>query len=125
MKNDIDLIRAILTAVRDRNDLQPKAVTVPDFDPMLVARHVERLTEDGMLDGISFKPLSRPVSDVLVRDLTTDGHNFLAALEAQDVWARLKSALSPTELGALSLKKLAGLAGELAEKAIRKKLGLD
>ena len=126
MKNDVDLIRAILVEVKGRVTLDPRAVEVAGYEPLLVARHVERLIEDGLLDGQVYPPLlglSAPEADV--RDLTTAGHNFLASLESQDVWAQLKAALKPGEIAALPVRRLAAIAGDLAERAIHKKLGLD
>ena len=125
MRNDLDLIREILTSVRDREDLWPRTVELPDHDPVVLARHVERLHEDGLLDGSRVDALGGQVTDVDVRDLTTAGHQFLAALEAQDVWTRLKTTLRPEELAALPMRKLAAIAGELVERGARRKLGLD
>lgn len=125
MQNDLDLMRAILESVRDRQDLRYRRVELAGYDQLLVGRHVERLYDDGMLDGTKTTMISEPVARIAVRDLTKAGHQFLSAMESGDVWARLKSALSPTEISALSLRELAGIAKELAAKAIRKKLGLD
>lgn len=101
-------------------------VEIAGWREEMVARHVERLCDDGLLDR------ERTVGhwidetpDYYVRDLTSAGHEFLNAIRSGDVIERLKSALKPSELGALSMKKIAGIAGELMEKSIRKKLGLD
>ena len=125
MQNDIDLVRKILESIRDREDLWPREVEIADYDPLVVARHVERLHDDKLIDGTVHRPMSEPVAKVKVRDMTSAGHEFLSALESGDVWQRLKSALNPTELSALSFRELAGIAKELAGKAIRRKLGLD
>lgn len=125
MQNDLDLTRKILEDIRARTDLWPRRVEVAGYDSLVVARHVERLHEDGLVEGARSRPVSDQVSVVMVRDLTTAGHEFLSALESGDVWARLKSALNPTELGALSFKGLASIAKDLAERAIRQKLGLE
>ena len=125
MQNDLDLMRRILETVRDREDTWPKHVDIAGYPPIVVARHVERLHADGLLDGTSYAKPSDPVADIVVRDLSTSGHRFLAAMETDDVWSRMKAALSPSELGSLSIGKLAAIAGDLAERAIRKKLGLD
>lgn len=125
MLNDLDLTRKILEAVRAREDLWPREVEITGYAPLVIARHVERLFDEELIEGTKFQGNSDQAATVKVRDLTSAGHNFLSALESGDTWARLKSALSPSELGALSMKKLAGIAGEVAEKAIRKKLGLE
>ncbi|WP_263567504.1 DUF2513 domain-containing protein [Paracoccus sp. DMF] len=128
MKNDLDLIRAILEEVESRETASAQAVEVAGWPEHVVARHVERLCNDGMLEyagKIAPMDVHLEWSYYLVRDLTTPGHEFLNAIRATDVIQRLKAALKPSELGALSLKKLAGIAGELVEQGVRKKLGLD
>lgn len=126
MKNDLDLIRKILEEVESRVSAGGATVEIAGWREEMVARHVERLCDDGLLDR------ERTVGhwidetpDYYVRDLTSAGHEFLNAIRSGDVIERLKSALKPSELGALSMKKIAGIAGELMEKSIRKKLGLD
>ncbi len=126
MKNDLDLIRKILEEVEARPGADGEVVEVAGWPEEAVARHVERLCNDGLLDRET--KTGEWVSDTpnyYVRDLTSAGHEFLNAIRAGDVIERLKKSLKPSELGALSLKKIASIAGELAEKAIRKKLGLD
>lgn len=125
MQNNLDLTRTILEHVRDRQDLHPQQVQIAGYDELIVARHVERLFDDGLVEGSKVRTWGDPAGVVLVRDLTTPGHQFLSALESGDVWARLKAALTPAELGALSLRELAGIAKELAASAVKKKLGLD
>lgn len=124
VQNDLDLTRKILESIRAREDVWPKEVSMLDYDPDVVARHVERLHDDGLVEGPSIRLNENPSKNVLVRDLTSAGHEFLSAMESGDVWAKLKSALSPAELGALSLREMSGIAKELAIKALRSKLGL-
>ena len=126
MKNDLDLIRAILEEVESWEYANPNVVEVAGWPEHVVARHVERLGKDGLLEN-SGQFIAGDFSDpahLIVRDLTSRGHEFLGAIRSGDVLERLKSALKPSELAALSMGKLANLAGELAEQAIRKKLGL-
>ncbi|SMO78884.1 DUF2513 domain-containing protein [Paracoccus laeviglucosivorans] len=127
MKNDLDLIRAILLEVEARNTATAEVVEISGWPERLVARHVERLCQDGLLDytnGYWAGDEGDDVKEYLVKDLSTRGHQFLGALRSGDVLQRLKSALKPSELAALSFGKLAQIAGELAEKIIRQKLGL-
>ncbi len=125
MQHDIDLVRKILESIRDRTELWPRPVEIPGYDELVVARHLERLHDDGLIEGVRHRSVSKQVSDIKVSDLTSAGHEFLSALESGDVWERLKSALNPSEIGALSFRELAGIAKDLATKAIRRKLGLD
>lgn len=124
MKNDIELTRAILVSIRERENLRPAPVILHDYEPVLVMRHVKRLYDDEMIEGHVNDGVGMEAPMVFVTDMTTAGHNFLGALEDKQVWERLKSALSPEELAQVPLKTLAKIAWELAEKKIREKLGV-
>lgn len=124
MQNDIELTRKILIAIQEKETLRPAPIQLHDYEAVLVARHVKRLFDDDMIEGNVIATLGMEAPMVLVTDMTTAGHNFLAALEQQDIWNQLTSALSPKELAAFSLREVAGLAKELALAAAKKKLGL-
>lgn len=124
MQNDIDLTREILIKIREKDDLKPTPVQVPDYEPVLVMRHVKRLYDDGMVEGRVSEAIGMEAPMVFVTDMTTAGHNFLAALEDEKIWNKVKSALSPAQLAALSMKQIATLAGELAMKHARDLLNL-
>jgi len=125
MQNDIILIRAIMESVRDRSELWAREVEIPGYDALVVARHVERLHDDKLIEGTRIHFIANQVATIKVRDLTSAGHEFLNALESGDVWERIKTALNPKEIGALSFRELAGIAKELAVKGIKAKLGLE
>lgn len=122
--NDLVLIREILGAVRDKEYLKPRPIQIEGYEPVLVMRHVKRLYDDNLLEGTVSQAIGLEAPMVLVTDLTTAGHNFLAALEQETVWNRLSKVLSPTELASLTWEQIAELAKELAFTAIKKKLGL-
>ena len=82
MKNDINLTHRILSEIEGKNDLRPALVTFADLDEALVNRHVKRLYDDGMIDGIMQEFISPPGTVILAVDLTTRGHSYLASLEA-------------------------------------------
>lgn len=125
MRNDLELTRKILSAIREKNDLHPAPIQIPGYEPTLVKRHIKRLYDDEMIEGMFQETLSMEAPVVFVTDMTTAGHSFLALLEQQDVWNKLTSALSPSELAAFSLRELTGLAKEVALNAAKKKLGLS
>ncbi len=124
MCNDLDLTRAILAAIRDKDNLNPTPVQIPDYPPVLVMRHVQRLVNDGLVEGVVCKGEDPEVPLVLVTDMTTDGHTLLAALEHRNIWDRLTKALSSDDMAVLSIREIAGLAKDLALVAARNKLGL-
>jgi len=117
MQNDIELTRKILTAIHEKDNLRPAQIEIQGYDPVLVERHVTRLRDDGLIEGIKYADL--PIS---VTDMTTAGHNAFAALKQKDIWNQLTSALNPEELAAFSMREVAGLVKDLAVAAAKKKL---
>ncbi len=124
MQNDTDLMRKILAAIYDRTDLKSKPVTIEGYDAILVARHVERLYNDGFIDGAVHAAVANPYKLILPRDLTSDGHELLGALENEEVWNQVKSAITLRQLGSMPLRTLAKIADDLLEKYLRAKVGL-
>lgn len=124
MRNDIELTRQILISIRERDNLKPAPVILHDYEPVLVMRHVKRLYDDEMIEGNVVDGLGMEAPMVFVTDMTTVGHSFLEALEDEQIWERLKTALSPEELAQVPLRTLAKIAWDLAEKKLRDKLGL-
>ncbi|WP_195707901.1 MULTISPECIES: DUF2513 domain-containing protein [unclassified Brucella] len=125
VKHDIDLIRQIMIQLRDKEDLKAAPVFVEGYEPVLVARHVMRLHDAGLVEGNVSKTIGPEAPLVFATDLSVEGHNFLAALETKPVWKQLKEKLTVEELASLSVKKLSELAGDLALQLVKRKLGLD
>ncbi|HBF31633.1 DUF2513 domain-containing protein [Rhizobium sp.] len=124
VKHDINLVRQIMIQLRDKPDLKPAPVLVDGYEPLLVARHMERLHAAGLVEGNVSRTLGSAAPLVLATDLSLEGHTFLAALENKQVWTKLKEALSPDELASLPVKKLSEVAVELAVQWAKRKLGL-
>ncbi|MGV1803858.1 DUF2513 domain-containing protein [Agrobacterium vitis] len=122
--NHIDLVRQIMIKLRDKTDLKPAPVLVDGYEPLLVARHMERLHAGGLIEGNVSRTIGSAAPLVLATDLSLEGHTFLAALENKQVWTKLKEVLSPNELASLPVKKLSEVAVELAVQWAKRKLGL-
>ncbi|WCK24607.1 DUF2513 domain-containing protein [Agrobacterium pusense] len=125
VKHDIDLVRLILIQLRDKPDLKPSPVRIDGYEPVLVARHVMRLHDAGLVEGSVHRSLGMEAPLVFATDLSLEGHSFLGALESKDVWSKLKEVLSPEEMVRLPIKKLAEIAVDLGVLFVRRKLGLD
>ncbi len=124
VRNDVELTCKILAVIREKDSLRAAPVQIEGYEPVFVMRHVKRLYDDGMIEGRVSDAVGMEAPIVFVTDMTTDGHNFLAALEQCDIWNQLTQALSPGELAAFSMREIAGLVKELALTAAKKKLGL-
>jgi Hypothetical protein (DUF2513) len=125
MNRDMSIIRRIFAEIRARNDIIPRTVEIPDIEGWRVDRHVELLTDAGFIDGLSGGGAYNDLAPkIAVRDLTTSGHDFAAALETEGVWQDLKGKFTAAEFAALPLKVVQGVAGELLMSWAKKKAGV-
>lgn len=125
MKLDLNLIKEILTEVEKLEVVKPKALALDGHDPIAVARHVEMLYDDGLIEGIAFDDLSTSIKTVMVKDMSFRGHGFLAAMREDTIWGQVKSVMSPEALASVSIGQVASLTGELVLKTARTAIGLD
>lgn len=122
MTRDFELVRKLLVFFDERQDLQ--AILVPqvegDYSENQIKYHVLLLYQAGLLDG---EPEKSKTSDRVIRvhamQLTWQGHEFLAAIRAQGVWQRVRTAITTTG-GAMTLD----LVKDLAVKYAKEQLGL-
>jgi len=125
MKRDMELVREILTAIRARADLKPRMLKIEDRNNLVVQRHVEMLFEAGLLQGRRHKNLQQgSCPEIFVTDISWEGHDFLAALENEDVWKKIKSTFSAGELTSLPLSVLKDVGLSLLKEWGRTKLGI-
>lgn len=97
MQRDMDLIREILLAISEREDLKAREIDIVGHDLPKVRRHIQMLHQAGYIDGTPFK------ERVLVRDLTMAGHDFAAAISRKSVWEEIKRRFSSRELSSIPL----------------------
>lgn len=124
MKRDMELVRAILLQVRDRDELSLLPLKVEGVDADVVARHGELLVEAGLLDAKVREGARGGVPFVVVRDLTWEGHDFLAVLENGDVWGQLRKAFKPAVLATLPFGILKSVGAALLTKWAMREAGL-
>lgn len=124
MRNDPDLSLQLLRELRCRGGFGLVDYVPSPVRAAVQVRHMERLVEDGLVAGEVLRFYGDELPRVKVRDLTTDGHRVLDALELDGAWERFSAALSAEELGALGLRRLAHYATEAAERKARDALAL-
>jgi Hypothetical protein (DUF2513) len=123
MTRDMELIRKILIEIRSRKDTRPRPVTIDGANEAILARHLELLNEAGLIDTEVHKPLSGEMT-FLVKDLTWAGHDFVAVLENESVWSKIKEKFSAAELATLPLAVLRDSGVALLGLWAKSKLGL-
>lgn len=125
MQRDLDLVRAIALAVRDKPDLAPASVEAPGFDADAVARHVELMIHTGLLDGKVGPKAAEGATPSLVRDLSSYGHDFVGAIASEQVWSQLTDLFPPEKLQQVPLRVVAGVAIRLMEIIVEQATGVS
>jgi len=120
MKRDMDLVRKILLALEAyEHGWAPSEFTIAGYDQEVIGHHVW-LMEQGDLLTASDTTVQRDGSPVaLPGTITWAGHDFLAAVRNETVWAKLKIVLKDK---GLSLPF--ALLQELALKILKGQIGL-
>jgi Hypothetical protein (DUF2513) len=124
MTRDMELIRRILREIQNSKDVDYKPIEIPDVDPIIVVRHMELLKEARLIESLESRPLQGGVK-IMVKDLTWAGHDFVAAIDNDTVWHKIKEKLSPKELATLPLSAVKTLSLHLLDQYLKLKFGLS
>ena len=102
MKRDMDLVRKILLAVEETDSFPD----VPGYSSDEIARHIEIMTEYGLVDATIERAYGSSVPICVVRGLTWEGHEFLDAARNEFSWNQAKKRVLETtgQLGLEALK---------------------
>lgn len=121
MKRDLDLIREILLHIESGEQYDgsrefyystPEDMGLSGCTPEEFVYHCTLLIEDGYIDGAA------TIVNIVVRRLTSRGHDFLDDIRDAGVWKQVKN-----RLGSLPGVAL-GIVAELAKSEIKKHLAL-
>ena len=96
MKRDFDLILEILVYFEQRDEVSViQDLHIPEYDDRVVAYHVRRMYEAGLLDAetITSSTTENRLIDVLPFGLTWDGHEFLDSMRQHTVKTKIKERL--------------------------------
>lgn len=122
MKRDIELVIKILEYLEEREEVSViKELEIPGYDKGVVAYHVRRMYEGGLLDAeaVTSKTTETRLIDVLPFGLTWQGHEFLDAMRNKGVAEKVRQRLGG------SLREVPfTLVKELALSIGRQQLGL-
>jgi hypothetical protein len=126
MTRDIELIRKILLQVQSRRDTSRRPVEIEGYDVVIVARHVEMLLNEEYLEG---KMISHSGTNgfphIAISDLSWSGHDLISTLGNDNVLAKLKQSLSPSELATLPLTIVKKVGLKVLEAYIMLKTGFS
>lgn len=93
MKRDWEIIRRVLIALEEKEDLSPiDEESIPGFPPAEVAYNMGLMIEAGLADGRQMSTIGMgyaPPPTALLR-LTFKGHDFLSSIRGEDLWNQVK-----------------------------------
>ena len=121
MKRDLDIIREILLHIESGQEYDgtrefyyssPEQMGMTGCTPEEFVYHCTLLIEDGYIDGAA------TVVNIVVRRLTSRGHDFLDDIRDPGVWRQVKTRLGSLPGVALSI------VAELAKSEIKKHFAL-
>ncbi len=125
MMRDMELIRKIFAEIQSRDDVTLGRLEIPGVDEAIVARHLEMLLAEGLIEGEQFDPLGQLFPIITVKDLSWRGHDFAAALANDSVWAQIKKTFSMSELKTLPLAVFKEVSIGLLTQWAKSKAGLS
>ncbi len=131
MKRDMDLIRELLLKLEalpiqqgsvvhlslDEDDPEDD-LRVEGFTTDQIGYHLNLIDEAGLLVGAG----NRPMSGILFRSLSWDGHDFLDSIRDPEVWRKTRNGVK--EVGGFTFELVKDLAKGFVKKQIEDKTGI-
>jgi hypothetical protein len=95
MKRDLDLVRLILKEIEEK---QPPGIAIQDisidgYDRQTVYAHIGLMANAGLLNGEVIEGMVGNVG-VIIRGLTWNGHDFIAAATDESIWTKTKTTVA-------------------------------
>lgn len=118
MKRDMDLIRQIVIAVRDRDGHSPLS-RVDGVDDVVFAEHARLLDEAGLVSANILGSGRGPSNAAVIQRLTWEGQDFADAIDNETIWANVKG--TAEKAGGWTF----GLLLDIAKMEIKQRIGMD
>jgi hypothetical protein len=125
MQRHMDLILKILDQTEQRNEREPRQIEIEGYSDLVVGQHVELLYDSGYLVGISYEISTVDFKTVEVRDLTWEGHEFLAVLRSDNGWGKLRKSFPAAELAKMPLKIIQEVSSAALKQWVLQQMGLS
>jgi hypothetical protein len=127
MTRNMELIRQILLEIKARRTTNPASLEIAGADRAVVFRHIEMLHQQGLIDiqgNIHRSSATGEIDQILVKDMTWDGHDFIGVLENEGVWNKIKQSFTPDELVGMTLTTMKTIGIGLLTEWAKSKVGL-
>ena len=125
MRRDMDLVRRILIAMEESDDgiVDGEALVSDAHDLRSVAHHFEIMQQAEFLSATVCDTVSGEVVSAFADGLTWKGHDFLASVRSDRVWAKIKLALTKS-IGSASLDTIKSVGVKIGTAALEAQLGI-
>jgi len=95
MQRNMDLVRMILLRLETSpSGWAPTDLGIKSFPPEQVGYHAHIMLQEGLIEGSDVTSSSSAGPEVLPRNLTWKGHEFLDLARDQDRWNRAKAIIA-------------------------------
>jgi glutaredoxin 2 len=104
MQRHMDLIQKILDQTEQRTEREPQSMEIEGYSDLVIGQHVELLFDAGYLVGIPYEFATLDHKHIEIRDLSWEGHEFLAVLRSDHGWGKVKKSFEAADLAKMPLK---------------------
>lgn len=127
MKLNLDCIRDILIAVESMDystvwKFDDLVNNLPSYSDSELQYHCQKLTEAGFLDTLSVRTFTSPCEICTIKDLTYNGHQFLANIRSNSNWNKTKEIAK--SVGSESISAIRDIATSVITNIIQNQLHL-
>lgn len=127
MKLNLDCIRDILLAVESMDygtvwEFDDLVNNLPSYSDSELQYHCQKLTEAGFLDTLSVRTFTSPCEICTIKDLTYNGHQFLANIRSNSNWNKTKEIAK--SVGSESISAIRDIATSVITNIIQNQLHL-
>ncbi len=123
MKLDHECVRDVLLYLEENleinNNVKASRIQIPEKTTEEIIYTCQKLMEASYINGSKVATLGG-ISDVFIRSITWDGHQFLDNIRTPEVWQKTKGIA--TEIGSTSINILSTIASQVITSMITSKL---
>jgi Hypothetical protein (DUF2513) len=114
MKLDMDLVRSILLSAEEyKNGYVNRNPQCETLSRETIGYHVYLMGQAGLLEVMNDSSMNSPSPSAIIRNITWEGHQFLANARNDTIWDKAKA-----QLGSASIEVWRSVLIELAKKAV-------
>lgn len=125
MRRDMELVRSILFSVADSDDgVCIEQLINERYHKQLVGYHIRIMEEAGLIHASIQAADNDPYYYCAISSLTWEGNDYLDAVASENVWNRVRKALS-NSIGSTSFDVIKSVASKVGQSLLLAQLGIN